>query len=222
MTDLYEPGWRQWRALTVYADLNCPFCFALEERLAARGVSTEATWKLVEHAPELPVRPDEATDAQMKELADEMVAIRERAEDVQVVPPPYRSNSHLGIVAFTQAHRVDPAKADVLRRSLFRALWIEGRDIADEAVVAELVRAAGLPWPLPDAASAEREARTWTEEWRDANLDRIPCMLTDAETMLLGLSPVRRLDLFLSSGLFSSNGGDACEVRDPSTGPDDP
>lgn len=205
----------RWSKLIVYGDLNCPFCFALEQRLGARGVERNVEWHLVEHAPQLPTKPELATPAELEELACELDALAERAPDVVIHAPPFRPNSRRGIVAVAEARRIDPQRAEVLRRALFRALWLEGRDIADEAVVTELAHAAGLPTPgTSHAEAAAEDATQWTATWRATNWNRIPCMITDAETKLLGLAPVQRLELFLRSGLFSSSTDDHCRSDD--------
>jgi predicted DsbA family dithiol-disulfide isomerase len=201
----------RWSKLVVYGDLNCPFCFALEERLTARGIEKNVEWQLVEHAPQLPTRQELATEAELEELECELNALVERAPDVVIHAPPFRPNSRRAIEAVAEALRIDHERGDALRRRLFRALWLEGRDIADEAVVAELALAAGLPKPgTTHAAAAADDAKRWTETWRATNWNRIPCMITDAETKLLGLAPVQRLELFLRSGLFSSSTEDHC------------
>ena len=46
-----------------------------------------------------------------------------------------------------------------------------------------------------------------------ARFERIPVMISDVGTKLLGLVPARRLDLFLASGLFSESSELACDVE---------
>lgn len=216
MREGHQGAGRNWTRVVVYADLNCPFCYALEERLQGRGIDDIADWKLVEHAPELPIRREDATPAQLEELSAEMEALAERAPDVAIVQPPFRSNSHAAIVEVARAQYIDPVKAGVLRRAFFRALWRDGQDISDDAVRQQLVESSGLRWPQADTGVAELDASEWTAQWRDAQLNRIPCMVADSGTQLLGLSPINRLELFLRSGLFSSSGPDAC-VASPKT-----
>ncbi len=201
----------RWTKLVVYGDLNCPFCFALDQRLAARGGGRNVEWQLVEHAPQLPTRREDATPDELEELACELDALAERAPDVEIRCPPFRPNSRRAIVAVAEARRIDPLRADALRSALFRALWIEARDIADEDTVAELAAASGLPRPgTSHPVEAAEDAQRWTSTWRATNWNRIPCMITDADTKLLGLAPVQRLELFLRSGLFSSTTEDHC------------
>ncbi len=201
------------RKVIVYGDLNCPFCFALEERLIARKADTLVEWRLVEHAPLLPHEPSRARPGELAELVRELEDLSERAPEVVVGPPRFRPNSALAIKAVAEATTIDARRAGALRRLLFRALWSEGRNIADPDVVGELVAHAGLP-PLRGSAEASATAARWTIEWRDARFERIPVMISDTGARLLGLVPLRRLELFLASGLFSASSELACDVEE--------
>lgn len=200
------------RKMVVYGDLNCPFCYALEERLVARKVQPNVEWRLVEHAPHLPLEPAGAKPGELEELVRELEDLSERAPDVIIGPPRFRPNSGLAIQAVAEGLAIDPRRAGTLRLLLFRALWREGKNIADPNVVAELMDHAGLPPPHGTAEAAATAAR-WTLEWRDARFERIPVMISDVGTKLLGLTPPRRLDLFLASGLFSESSELACDVE---------
>lgn len=197
--------------MIVYGDLSCPFCYALEDRLFMRNMVRHIEWRLVEHAPDLPIEPERATQEQLDELAQELETIAQRAPDVLMGRPAFRPNSALAIKAIAEATTIDPRGARTLRLLLFRALWRGGKNIADPDVVAEQVHHAGLP-PLRGTAEAAATAARWTLEWRDARFERIPVMITATGTKMLGLLPPRRLDLFLGSGLFSSSSDDACDV----------
>jgi predicted DsbA family dithiol-disulfide isomerase len=200
------------RKMTVYGDLNCPFCYALEEWLVARKVQAQVEWRLVEHAPELPLAPGEAKPGELAELVRELEDLSARAPDVVVGPPRFRPSSGLAIKAVAEATAIDVRRAGTLRLLLFRALWRDGQNIADPAVVAALVEHAGLP-PLRGTPEAKATAARWTLEWKDARFERIPVMISDVGTKLLGLVPVRRLELFLASGLFSESSELACDVE---------
>jgi predicted DsbA family dithiol-disulfide isomerase len=200
------------RKMTVYGDLNCPFCYALEERLVARQVQPHVEWRLVEHAPHLPYEPAEAKRGELEELVRELEDLSERAPEVVIGTPKFRPNSGLAIKAVAEGMAIDPRRAGTLRLLFFRALWREGRNIADPNVVAELVEHAGLP-TLHNTPEATATALRWTLEWRDARFERIPVMISDVGTKLLGLTPARRLDLFLASGLFSESSELACDVE---------
>lgn len=196
-----------------FGDLNCPFCYVLEERLTTRTVDAHVEWRLVEHAPELPGALEAATEEEQRELAQELEALVTRAPDVVIHRPSFRPRSGPAIRAVIAASQIDTQAADQLRLVLFRALWLEGRNIADEAVIAQLASACGLRAPLDGSAHAAAAAG-WTAQWRAAELNRIPCLISSTDAKLLGLSTTARLDLFLRSGLFGSQSDDACATPD--------
>lgn len=192
-----------------FADFNCPFCYVLEERLTSRTADAHVEWRLVEHAPELPATSDAATDEEHRELDQELEALVTRAPDVQIRRPPFRPRSGPAIRTLIAANRVDTNAADRLRLAVFRALWLEGRNIAAPPVLAALAAGCGIRDPLDSDAQAAAAAG-WTAQWRTAELNRIPCLVSASDAKLLGLSTVDRLDLFLRSGIFGSQSDDGC------------
>ena len=68
-----------------YGDLNCPFCFALHQRLADWGLLERIEWRLIVHAPELSKSNFSLEDQSL--LANEVFSIHHRAPDVTVKLP---------------------------------------------------------------------------------------------------------------------------------------
>jgi len=200
---------REDKALVAYGDLNCPFCYALEERLTRRDVDIHIEWRLVEHAPELPVLEADSTEAEQRELTDELAALLTRAPDVPISKPPFRPASGPAIRAVLAAAAVDALCGDRLRLALYRALWQEGRNIASSEVIHAVAQECGITAPLLGSPFAA-QASAWTAEWRASQFNRIPCLVSSVDARLLGLSTEDRLDLFLRSGLFGSRTEDAC------------
>ena len=214
MTDLSElPPIAEGKRLVAFGDLNCPFCYALEERLQRKGATDDIEWRLVEHAPALPKQIADATDAEQTEVGQELAALVVRAPDVEINRPPFRPASGPAIRAVAAAARVDQPAADRLRVGLFRALWVEGRNIANPDVIRWVATEARVELPVAAPNDAET-ARTWTAQWRGAQFNRIPSLVSANDVTLLGLAEEKRLDLFLRSGLFGSRTADACVVKD--------
>ncbi|MDE0977205.1 MAG: DsbA family protein, partial [Arenicellales bacterium] len=80
-----------------YGDLNCPFCFALHERLLAWNLLDRIEWRLIVHAPELSSSMFSMEDQSL--LANEVFSIHHRAPDVSVNLPPTRPGSEPAPVA---------------------------------------------------------------------------------------------------------------------------
>jgi diguanylate cyclase (GGDEF)-like protein len=125
-----------------YGDLNCPFCFALHERLLAWNLLDRIEWRLIVHAPELSSSTFSMEDQSL--LANEVFSIHHRAPDVPVNLPKTRPGSEM---ATQFMHVLDglPIEQQVLVRvALYRALWVEGENIADAEALQAVIDRAGL------------------------------------------------------------------------------
>jgi diguanylate cyclase (GGDEF)-like protein len=125
-----------------YGDLNCPFCFALHERLLAWNLLDRIEWRLIVHAPELSSSTFSMEDQSL--LANEVFSIHHRAPDVPVNLPQTRPGSEM---ATQFMHVLDglPIEQQVLVRVvLYRALWVEGENIADVQALQAVIDRAGL------------------------------------------------------------------------------
>ncbi len=76
-----------------YGDLNCPFCFALHERLLAWNPLDRIEWRLIVHAPELSSSMFSMEDQSL--LANEVFSIHHRAPYIPVNLPPTRPGSEI-------------------------------------------------------------------------------------------------------------------------------
>lgn len=171
---------------TVYADLNCPFCYALHEQLYRMGVLPQVEWRLVEHAPDIGIY--NKTPESQAELASEVFIVRSRAPGVDVALPKARSDSRFSSLCVIQAATQDNEKAIELRRRLYRALWVEGQDIADISVIYNCLIASELPAEVTIEEAEEQQLSDWQNQWElgDFNL-RIPVICCDDGRTSLGL-----------------------------------
>ena len=126
----------------VYGDLNCPFCFALHERFDAWSLLGKIEWRLIVHAPELSDSIFSLEDESL--LANEVFAIHHRAPDVSVSLPRARPASSLATRLVMAIDRYDRKKVPDLRRELYRALWQEGLNLGDPAVLVTILANVGL------------------------------------------------------------------------------
>ncbi len=166
-----------------YGDLNCPFCYAENERIVRLGVGAALSFRGVEHLPDLPT-PWQPSDEGVRA---EVERLRHRAPDVEIVVPPGHPNTRLALSAIADASALDAAAASQLRTALFRALWRDGRDVSDPQVVADLWALHGLGEYAP-TREGPRQVRLWTVAWRNGPFDqRIPVLATEADERLLGL-----------------------------------
>src|SRR4051794_39660582 len=169
--------------ITLFTDLNCPFCYATEQRLEALGGGARIAWRGVEHEPDLPV-PLALDDAEIAaELAEEVASVQSRAPEVAITVPPGKANTASGLLATAAALRIDPERGAAFRRSIYRALWRDGRDISDLAVLTVLAEEQGLPAleSLPEDAVT---VASWRLEWERSPLRGVPLLVrSDGETV---------------------------------------
>jgi predicted DsbA family dithiol-disulfide isomerase len=185
--------------VTLFTDLNCPFCYATEQRLERLGVSDQITWRGVEHEPELPV-PMARDDIEIAaELATEVESVQSRAPEVTIALPPGKANTSNGLLATAAALRADPVKGAAFRHAVYRAYWRDGKDVSDPRVLADLADGVGLPAPrtLPEDSVT---VASWRLEWERSPLRGVPLLLRDDGETVYGLKDIETLERFVSAG----------------------
>ncbi|WP_415889675.1 diguanylate cyclase [Neptuniibacter sp. SY11_33] len=180
---------------TVYADLNCPFCYALHEQLHQFGLLQQVDWRLVEHAPDIAIF--NKTAESQAELASEVFVVRSRVPNIEVALPKARSDSHFASLCVIEAAEHDVEKSILLRRLLYRALWVEGKDIADVSVIYDCLMEAGLPTELDIEEPQENKLIDWQNAWEQGDFNlRIPVICADDGRISLGLPSPEDLKAF--------------------------
>lgn len=193
----------------VYSDLNCPFCFTLNEWLEQGGWGAEVRWVGVEHEPAITLPPGRGAEAQAL-LDSEVAAVRGRAPEVGVVRPPMRPNTRLALSALELLTARNREHARKLRGLLFRALWREGIDISDRSALAVLL--SGFDVGLAELDQAAGAVAEHTATWRARGWNRIPVIEAATGTTYMGLGERRLLEVFMGSALFDVDRGGSCEV----------
>lgn len=200
--------------ITVYADLNCPYCYVLNERLEQMSMAQSVRWLPVEHAPDL--YEHSFTDADRQELTREVDDVRTRAPDISLMLPPTRPNSRQASKLLATVMLSHPEKAVGFRTAVYRALWQQGDDISDSEVLEQLLFSAGLP-RLQPASAAENDLLAWHSAWELGQFARnIPSMESSSGFKLLGFPPVDQLEKFLHHGkaTVTSFGDASCVSSD--------
>jgi len=183
--------------LTLFTDLNCPFCYATEQRLERLGVGELIAWRGVEHEPELPVPMARDDAAIAAELAEEVRSVRSRAPEVAIAVPPGKANTAAGLLAAAAALRADAAQGAAFRQAVYRAFWRDGLDVSDPAVLAGLAEDVGLQAPGTRPEDALTVA-SWRLEWERSPLRGVPLLVRDDGETVYGLKDVETLERFIS------------------------
>ena len=179
----------------VYADYVCPFCYlgyvSLDDYRDQREEPLAADW----HPFDLRAgqrRPDGSIDDSVETGKDEQYyeQARENVErlaekyDIEMAQQLRKDvDSRAAQRVAWRAHDEYPDEFATFHRSVFDALWEDGRDIGDEAVLGELATAAGLPDgyvadALADPAS-EDDLEEAFERAKQAGVTGVPTFVAD-------------------------------------------
>lgn len=184
--------------ISVYADLNCPYCYVLNERLEQMDKAQAVKWLPVEHAPDL--YEHSFTDADRRELIREVDDLNTQAPDIALVLPPTRPNSRLASKLLATVMRSCPEKAAAFRTAVYRALWQQGEDISAPAILEELLLSIGLP-RLQAISAADNDLLSWRTAWELGQFSsNIPSLESSSGFKLLGLPPREQLEKFVLQG----------------------
>jgi predicted DsbA family dithiol-disulfide isomerase len=183
-------------AVTLFTDLNCPFCYATEQRLEQLGVSDRIAWRGVEHEPDLPV-PMALDDLDIAaELAEEVQSVSSRAPEVAIAIPPGKANTAAGLLATAAALRIDPVRGADFRQAVYRAFWRDGRDVSDPAVLEALAREHDLP-ALETRPEDAVTVASWRLEWERSPLRGVPLLIREDGETVYGLKDLETLARFV-------------------------
>lgn len=184
--------------VTVYADLNCPYCYALNERLVHLNAVQAVIWKPIEHAPDLHAHTFTKKDRQ--ELVSEVDDVKVKAVDVALGLPISRPNSRKANELLATIIRAHPDKAVNFRTAAYRALWQRSEDFSNPEILEQLLASCGLP-NLQVISSAKDDLSEWQCAWELGQFARkIPSLESNIGFKILGLPPIEQLKTFLLDG----------------------
>ncbi|MGB0638919.1 MAG: protein kinase domain-containing protein, partial [Myxococcota bacterium] len=182
------------QGFVAYVDFNCPYCFALHERICRWGGAEKVDWCLVEHASHLLDGPFDLDQEQL--LSTEVHEVHHRAPDVGLILPPQRCRSTIATRLAVYVQRYAPEKAGAFRHAVYKALWQQGLDIGERSVLVDLLDMHALPPELVDECATEpMELTAWQSDWDSADFDHCIPVLTHpaSERVLIGLADERTL-----------------------------
>lgn len=182
--------------LKVYLDLNCPFCFALHERILQSDNYDDVYWCYIEHAPSL--SRESAGSAQHQQLDAEFNLIQQRAPEIEVKRPDFCVNTRLAILSLIMIEQSYPQYATQYRIALYRAYWQQNRDISSFDVLMDILESIGITW-LDYSEQAEQLQLNYQKEWENGDFElRLPAIVSDDDRIALGLQNAYNLQSFIS------------------------
>jgi predicted DsbA family dithiol-disulfide isomerase len=177
----------------LYSDFNCPFCYALHERLHDMDLLGRCEWRGVQHAAHLP-RPMKPWQGSLgAELRHEVAVVQRLAPGLAIALPPGKPNTKPAIEQAVQWLRQDRSQGMKYVRQVYRAFWCDGRDISDPSVLAQLVIE-----HQADKVDEEscRVAWEWETAWHETGQAGVPLIVSSAGDLLVGCVPVEEIRRF--------------------------
>jgi predicted DsbA family dithiol-disulfide isomerase len=132
--------------VTLFSDFICPYCY-LGERAAAPALESlglDLDWRPFELHPEIPPEGIASEQLSMRGLGQLWARVEALAAELEIPirPPPRVPSSRLALEGAELARR--EGRLAPYREAVFRAFFLEGRDIGDPDVLADIAAAAGL------------------------------------------------------------------------------
>jgi len=188
----------------VYADFNCPFCYALNERLHALGLDDRVDFRSVQQAPSVAdSTPDLAT---LIRMTRDVAELRRRAPSVKISLPLLRPNTAAAGQLLDTVAQQFPQRAGELRSSIFRALWVDGLDISRPEVLETLLDGLGIALPAGGLVPGS-QIPLWQTEWdNDPEFKRnLPVIISEQGEKVIGFPFEPELNSFLQTGTLVSD-----------------
>lgn len=179
----------------LYSDFNCPFCYALHERLHDLQVIDRCEWRGVQHAPHLP-RPMKPWDGSLgAELRHEVAVVQRLAPRLPIALPPGKPNTRPAIELAVGLLRMDCERGMAFVRNTYRAFWCEGKDISDPSVLTGL---AGGDVPVDADGRSRGIAQEWEEAWHATGRGGVPLIVSPDGYLLVGCVPEESVRQFFA------------------------
>jgi len=180
--------------ILAFSDYICPWCYiglARIERLR-QEFPVEVIWAPYELHPETPAEGTSLAAAPGSRRAAMYALLTQIAADegIALVVPRRLSNSRLALEAAEYARGQDPGAFEALHRALFRAYFVEGRDLGAPETVLALGEAVGLDRTALAQALEERRYAAQVDAWigwaRERGIGGTPTFLFDGRFALTG------------------------------------
>jgi len=186
----------------LYSDFNCPFCYAMHERLYEMSLLAICEWRGVQHASHLPHPMKPWQGSLGAELRHEVTVVQRLAPGLPITLPPGKPNTRPAIEQAVAFLRCDPSHMMAFVGETYRAFWWEGRDISDPEVLRQLVeQVGGSPESMGAINSKDRQvAQEWESAWHLTGQAGVPLIVSPEDYLLVGCAPLDDIRQFFDQG----------------------
>ena len=182
----------------LYSDFNCPFCYAMHERLHELNLISRCEWRGVQHAPHLP-RPMKPWLGMLgAELHHEVSVVQRLAPALPIALPPGKPNTKPAIEQAVALLRRNRAQGMTFVRETYRAFWCEGKDISDPVVLRQLAEQTGASAEHMGTIDGESRqvGHEWESAWHRTGQAGVPLMVSPDGELLVGCVPEEQIRCF--------------------------
>ncbi|HMS84940.1 MAG TPA: DsbA family protein [Nitrospira sp.] len=182
--------------VVLYSDFNCPFCYALHERLQEMGLLEQCEWRGVQHAPHLP-KPMRPWQGSLEaELKHEVSVVQRLSPNLSIVLPSGKPNTLPAIEFAIGILQKDPGEGMKFVHRIYRAFWCEGQDISDPAVLQLL---AGEQCVEDFGGQNLIVAQKWETAWHATGQNGVPLLVSPDGDLLVGCVPADHIRQFFAT-----------------------
>jgi len=187
----------------VYADFNCPFCFALHQRLDNLGLLNQIEWRVIQHAPG--ANSNAKDPKQLDLLKTEYQLVLKRAPEIKIINPNIIPNTELANTYLAIISKQKPDKSPAFRQRVYQSLWLDSLDISQEDILSEICNKLDIaPISLDQVTSNSLDS--WQQLWMHGDFDlRIPALSNQQGEVMLGLQNAKSLNDFINLGIANKN-----------------
>jgi predicted DsbA family dithiol-disulfide isomerase len=186
----------------LYSDFNCPFCYAMHERLHEMNLLALCEWRGVQHASHLPLPMKLWQGSLGAELRHEVTVVQRLAPGLPIALPSGKPNTGPAIEQAVALARRDPSHMMTFVRETYRAFWCEGRDISDPGVLRQLAEQVGVSPESINMIDGEdrRVAQEWETAWHLTGQAGVPLIVSQEGELLVGCQPPEDIRRFFDQG----------------------
>ena len=188
----------------LFSDFNCPFCYALHERLYDLNLIDRCDWRGVQHAPHLPSPMKPWQGSLGAELRHEVAVVQRLAPGLPIALPPGKPNTRPAIERAIALLSLNRTNGMEFIRQAYQALWRAGRDISDRKVLMDLT---GDAVEEESNDSSRRMAQEWETAWHATRQAGVPLIVSPEGNLLVGCVPTEDI-----IGFFGRNSDRESEV----------